>query len=395
MNKHVFISTCIFSFFLLIHNSIITDFTPRWPYPDHIRVYISSDVSYYCASNVVEDALKEIEENTCFRFEKEYKILIEEGEGINVLWGDICVSRHIGRRAFDFPNNILVNYDCCNNYKYILGLLLQALGLDYEHNRFDRNTFIHINRDDIQANGLKYFNEKDKSFYEVYGTNYDYGSITHGWPTMFVKNNKEAITVIGNHSKIYQKMIGQKSSVSFNEYKLINYNYCNYTCINNGKPLCKNNGYQHPNYCYKCQCPYPYQGNTCESIPAKHPRCPEYNIHPNVHENNLNFWNNQKCYTFIQGDSDKLILIKIKQAHLTFRDSCGRGESMLEIKYKKDKTLMGLCFCGYVTNYEIISENSLVIIIYHGTDEAQYAQLTYRIYDKPRIHRDYNIKIGK
>uniref|UniRef100_A0A0N4Z5P5 Metalloendopeptidase n=1 Tax=Parastrongyloides trichosuri TaxID=131310 RepID=A0A0N4Z5P5_PARTI len=389
MYKLVFICCCIFSFFLLIYSSIRTDPSVKWPDPieNSIKIHIHYTVHFSCINSKVLDAIKEIEDNTCFNFEIVDRELSVE-EGIIVFWGDICASSFIGKRSDKLPNSILINDYCCGNSVYVQGLILQALGLEYEHNRFDRETFVHIHKNNIQEIGLQYFNIENTNDSKTYSTNYDYGSITHGWPSMFTKYYYgQTITVKGKHSEIYQKMIGQRRSLSFNEYKLINHYYCNQACINKGIPPCQNDGYQHPNYCYKCQCPYPYEGDYCNYIPAKHPRCPDYKVQPKVHETELKFWNNQNCYTFIQGAADKLILIKITQAHLNYEGTCARGDGTLEIKYKRDKTLMGLCFCGYVRNYEIISENSLAIIIYRGVNEAQYAYLTYKIYENRRLGR--------
>uniref|UniRef100_A0A0N4Z5R8 Metalloendopeptidase n=1 Tax=Parastrongyloides trichosuri TaxID=131310 RepID=A0A0N4Z5R8_PARTI len=386
MYKLVFICCCIFSFFLLIHSSIRTDPSVQWPDPmkNSIKIYIHYEVIFSCYVSKVLDAIKEIEENTCFKFYEVYEQLSND-EGINVLWGDICVSSFIGKRPHKLPNSIYINDDCCKNSMYIQRLILQALGLEYEHNRFDRNKSVLINKNDIQEVGLKYFAMENKSHIETYGANYDFGSITHGWPSMFTKYYyRPAITVIGNHYRIYQNMIGQRSSVSFNEYKLINYYYCNSSC--NGKgyiPTCSNSGYRHPNYCYKCQCSYPYQGNYCNSLPAQHTRCPAQYVRPSVHETELKFWNNQNCYTIIQADVNELILVKITKLHLDYLAFCARGDGMLEIKYRKDKTLMGLCFCGYVNYYDLLSEDNLVIIVYRGTNEAQYAYLTHKIYRNP------------
>uniref|UniRef100_A0A0N5A6Y7 Peptidase M12A domain-containing protein n=1 Tax=Parastrongyloides trichosuri TaxID=131310 RepID=A0A0N5A6Y7_PARTI len=177
-------------------------------------------------------------------------------------------------------------------------------------------------------------------------------------------------------------MIGQRYSVSFNEYKLVNYLYCNKTCeLTEQKPECWFGGYQNPNKCNECLCPYPLYGYRCQSLTSDNKGyCPYTSVSPAPYETLLKYYGYRHCSTIIQApEKHQRIQIIVEHVWLSDNEFCARGDSMLEIKYKEDKSLMGLCFCNHVKDYKIISESNIVIITYHGYRFSQSADVTYKL----------------
>uniref|UniRef100_A0A0N5A0Q7 EGF-like domain-containing protein n=1 Tax=Parastrongyloides trichosuri TaxID=131310 RepID=A0A0N5A0Q7_PARTI len=64
-------------------------------------------------------------------------------------------------------------------------------------------------------------------------------------------------------SSSFSSFEGKESVVTFRYIRSLNSIYCNNSCEN--KVIeCENGGYKHPNICYKCKCPFPFNGIRCE-----------------------------------------------------------------------------------------------------------------------------------
>uniref|UniRef100_A0A0N4Z5N6 Metalloendopeptidase n=1 Tax=Parastrongyloides trichosuri TaxID=131310 RepID=A0A0N4Z5N6_PARTI len=200
------------------------------------------------------------------------------------------------------PNFIYIGHSC-NNKGHVLSFILQVLGVDDEHNRIDRDKYVKIRDEKMEPRFREYFQKDNIKNTKIFDTNYDYGSITHGSPRLYLRwAGGETIKVIGNHTEYYQKMIGQRYSVSFNEYKLVNYLYCNETCKSTEKkPECWFGGYQNPNKCNECLCPYPLYGYRCQSLTSDNKGyCPYTSVSPAPYETLLKYYGYRHCSTIIQ-----------------------------------------------------------------------------------------------
>uniref|UniRef100_A0A0N5A5M6 Metalloendopeptidase n=1 Tax=Parastrongyloides trichosuri TaxID=131310 RepID=A0A0N5A5M6_PARTI len=143
---------------------------------------------------------------------------------------ELCTIDYVGSKGDKDANYIYIGNNCYYNTPYVISLILQVLGLEDEHNRFDRDTYVDIKYENIKEDSKKYFEIDDINKTETYGLSYDYGSILHGKKNMYSNNKKDTIVTKNNFSHLYQHMIGQRGVVGFNDFKLVNLRYCNYTC---------------------------------------------------------------------------------------------------------------------------------------------------------------------
>uniref|UniRef100_A0A0N4ZGT0 Metalloendopeptidase n=1 Tax=Parastrongyloides trichosuri TaxID=131310 RepID=A0A0N4ZGT0_PARTI len=291
---------------------------------------------------------------------------------------------YVGCKRGKYANYIYIGNNCYYNTPYVISLILQVLGLEDEHNRFDRDTYVDIKYDNIREDLKQYFKIDNINKTETYGLSYDYGSILHGEKNMYSKNNKDTIDARNNFSHLYQQMIGQRRIVGFNDFKLVNLHYCNYTCSleMRNKIKCYRSGYQNPNRCYECICPFPYTGDFCESFHGNtgYYYCPDREVIALNHEKLLYFSRPYQCFTLIRAiNENDTIWVSVKVTWLSNRSPCSRGDNMFEVQYKKDHGVMGLCFCGAAPTTDIMSEGPNVMLIYYGYYRHHYVDVTYSL----------------
>uniref|UniRef100_A0A0N4ZJE7 Astacin domain-containing protein n=1 Tax=Parastrongyloides trichosuri TaxID=131310 RepID=A0A0N4ZJE7_PARTI len=284
-------------------------------------------------------------------------------------------SLEIGANTSKVPNTIFATDNCMNNYYVMLGLVFNALGLSYEHNRDDRDSFVKINNSSVKDSDQKYLTKDRDLKYttETFGTTYDYGSITHGDPKFYSSNEQKTITTLGSYIGWRDKMIGQKSIESFNEYKLFNYLYCNRTCSTS--ITCYREGYQDPNKCGYCKCPFPFEGNICQNMKQDVKYCAGIrDLTATKDEVRQGFANDATCYVKITAEGNKKVQITV--GLLNFRippnDICSPGyHDVVEIIYSKYRSVTGLCLCAYIggsfSNVTVISDNHEAFIVYKGS----------------------------
>uniref|UniRef100_A0A0N5A053 ZnMc domain-containing protein n=1 Tax=Parastrongyloides trichosuri TaxID=131310 RepID=A0A0N5A053_PARTI len=344
-----FLTTLFLSLVAQIYGAIRTDY--QWEnVKNGIKLY------NYTQNNQFGYVMKNLEEETCLKWNKSTTKL-ESGQGINVLkHNNECYSLEIGPNSSNVPNTIFATDWCMNNYYVMLGLVFNALGLSYEHNRNDRDTYVTINDSNVESYNKKYL-QKDKDLNyttETFGTTYDYGSITHGGPFYYSSSGKQTITPLGISEYIgwHNKTIGQRNIESFNEYKLFNYFYCNNTCPQT-KLDCQRGGYRHPNNCNKCKCPHPFEGNNCEKIKANKEYCGDK---PTIFtatekEEKRGFATKATCYASITAPVNKKVQIRVHWLNFQISpdDICSPGyQNVVEIIFGKDESITGLCLCAYI-----------------------------------------------
>uniref|UniRef100_A0A0N4ZKY6 Metalloendopeptidase n=1 Tax=Parastrongyloides trichosuri TaxID=131310 RepID=A0A0N4ZKY6_PARTI len=242
-------------------------------------------------------------------------------------------------------------------------------GLLTEYSRKDREDYVIIKKDNINPKYESYFYLNNDTNASTYGTPYDYGSILHDDSKAFSGNNKDTLEVKKpEHKEFYQKMLGQRYRTGFYDYKLINEHYCNDECSKEEKkPECWWNGYQNPNKCGECLCPFPLLGHNCRNIlPNNSPQTNNY-YYVNEVGIRFGFLGAINCHIFLETSNPKRIRLTWHKINLYDYTPCGPKTDAIEVKYKADKGLTGLCFCGYMDKpYTIDSEDKLLIFIYLG-----------------------------
>ncbi|XP_061169452.1 zinc metalloproteinase dpy-31-like [Saccostrea echinata] len=130
----------------------------------------------------------------------------------------------------------------------------------HEQSRPDRNSYVTILKNNIVSGKERKFLVRSGV---TYGTKYDYGSIMHYSERAFAKNGQKTIIA---KQKDYEKTMGQKTGLSFNDIKAINYHYCQKRCSGGLTwSKCRNGGYRNPRSCKRCKCPEEWTGTYCQS----------------------------------------------------------------------------------------------------------------------------------
>uniref|UniRef100_A0AC35UEU2 Metalloendopeptidase n=1 Tax=Rhabditophanes sp. KR3021 TaxID=114890 RepID=A0AC35UEU2_9BILA len=236
--------------------SILSVIDYPWQFP--IKYFLPSDYSN-AEKNVIDRALTEIEDNTCIRFEKQYR-KISGTPGINVIdpkSPGVCWS-YIGQQSSNAPQTLTLGGRCLINgvIQHEFG---HALGLYHEQARPDRDNYLNIHDENIEHNMKSQFVKNTANRVKDYGVKFDFGlffkmnqiilililgsNMLYG-DDFATKNGKKTMTP---KDEMYSEDLGQLERFSFSDYKILNFHYCNTTCST--QITCSNGGYQNPNSC--------------------------------------------------------------------------------------------------------------------------------------------------
>lgn len=174
--------------------------------------------------NDVRNAIKEIEQKTCVRFQY---VAAPKGYHINYQKVDsptFCGLSYIGR--VEPANPVYLSFQCGNARGVALHETLHALGLNHQHLRMDRDQHITVDWSNINPQHYDYFVVADSKLYTTYGVKYDYGSIMHynaytgavniAKPTMIPKVDQARN--IG--------LLGQRDAMSAADVEILKKMYC-------------------------------------------------------------------------------------------------------------------------------------------------------------------------
>uniref|UniRef100_A0A0N4WTA6 Metalloendopeptidase n=1 Tax=Haemonchus placei TaxID=6290 RepID=A0A0N4WTA6_HAEPC len=175
--------------------------------------------------NDVRNALKEIEEKTCIRFE--YFERTPQGYHINYQKVDsptFCGLSYIGR--VEPANPIYLSFQCGNARGIAMHETLHALGLNHEHLRNDRDQYVKIDWSNINPQHYDYFVIADSKLYTSYGIKYDYGSIMHYNAYMGALNVARPTIIPKIDEAVNIKKLGQREKLSDSDVEILNKMYC-------------------------------------------------------------------------------------------------------------------------------------------------------------------------
>uniref|UniRef100_A0A0K0DWN5 Zinc metalloproteinase n=1 Tax=Strongyloides stercoralis TaxID=6248 RepID=A0A0K0DWN5_STRER len=338
----------------------------KWTFP--IKYYVDD----YVPDDMVDRALKMIEEQTCVKFAKTYSLLFNE-PGLVYYYGNNCWS-YVGKVSdYDFQP-ISIGRGC-----QIIGIIqhetLHALGLNHEHDRTDRDSYVKVNIENVNHNEVSNFMKISPLDTSTYNISYDYGSIMHYDVYAFSKNNRKTMIPI---ILIYEKTMGQTEKMAFDDVKLVNLHYCSKICT---FPLkCYNGGYQDPKNCLTCRCVEGFLGKQCDQIPSKKSECPStcYNVSPN--EVSISINGQKNCIIHLRTNIGDKIKLTIDKSYFDYHKNVCISKNSLEIKYMKDKTTTGARFCGYDTNIPIVSQNHHIVIMYSSLGYHNNIKITFKKY---------------
>uniref|UniRef100_A0A0K0EIV3 Zinc metalloproteinase n=1 Tax=Strongyloides stercoralis TaxID=6248 RepID=A0A0K0EIV3_STRER len=335
----------------------------KWRMP--IQYYVDNSLN----STLVSIALNGISNNTCIRFEElSYP---PTGTGLVYYRGTGCAS-FVGRMYEKNNQTVSLGYGCSWNgvIQHETG---HALGLFHEQSRPDRDSFININISNAITGTEDNFLKDSTNLSITFDIPYDYGSTMHYGRSAFSKNTLDTIIP---KNPLFKEVIGQYGGMSFNDFKIINYYYCNDTC-NEMSIKCYYGGYQDPNNCSICKCPHGYGGIDCSEVAVSDKNCSPSLLFATNQPKILTDSGIKNCYYKIKTDQNNKILITINSTNLYYYTPCWIGIG-LEVKFLKDKTSTGAMFCGMVNVTKITTEDSEAMINYIGWYDIHNFTLIYQ-----------------
>ncbi|KAF8359017.1 hypothetical protein PRIPAC_94012, partial [Pristionchus pacificus] len=224
----------------------------RWPKTQPIAFTFNGDIDE-ATRKLIRTATQKIAANTCLNFK-------ENGAGTQLQFhrGGGCWS-YIGKLS-QSVQPISIDRGC-EIIPIISHEISHALGLDHTQNRFDRDAFVSVNFAAVDSNMQNNFAKRTNAQNNNFGVPYDYGSDMH-YGAFDFSNNKQAVLVPSQGDFI--NTMGQRRSLTFNDYKMINALYsCSANCP--AQMTCYNGGYTSPKNCNACVCTDFFTGANCQT----------------------------------------------------------------------------------------------------------------------------------
>ena len=179
--------------------------------------YIFNSSLDSAAQEIILEAIDEIENKTCLRFQQQASNDHIEFTGE----GDACLSTSVGKskgkQLIRLPAS---SNSTCRTHGIVLHLICHALGMWHEHSRPDRDRYIDILEENIDPDQfMQHFSRRRAFEVEYYGQYYDYNSIMHYGKDYFSVNGNDTLRVADTleYGCQGEAMLGQRSSLSVSD----------------------------------------------------------------------------------------------------------------------------------------------------------------------------------
>uniref|UniRef100_A0A0N4Z1H3 Zinc metalloproteinase n=1 Tax=Parastrongyloides trichosuri TaxID=131310 RepID=A0A0N4Z1H3_PARTI len=333
----------------------------RWEFP--IPYFVEPEVD----QNKIDVALKDIENNTCVRFQKSDKF--QDKSGLRYYMGPGCFSFG-GRVKDDSPQDVSIGKEC-DRMGIVGHETMHALGFFHEQSRYDRDQYLKIDFNNIEPNMKFNFDVIGDDKSDTFGVSFNYGSAMQYGRLTFSKGKGN--TMIPKN-ELYLDSIGNSNRLQFLDYKQINIAYCKDKC--KGEVQCANGGYENPNQCGTCLCPYLLTGKTCTEYIKNPPACGDQNV-IKLSGSPVTVKPKGAIECVYAVSSEGKVKVSIDNAKLYSKFVyCSTSEG-LEVQYLNDKTLTGPAFCGNAKGKTVTSEGNLMLVKYSGLSNDHFADLTF------------------
>uniref|UniRef100_A0AC35TIG0 Metalloendopeptidase n=1 Tax=Rhabditophanes sp. KR3021 TaxID=114890 RepID=A0AC35TIG0_9BILA len=195
---------------------------------------------------IIELALEHWHNITCLNFIR----LDDEPKGNRIVFTDVdgCAS-NVGRHPLGEPQYVSLAPECIR-----LGIIthevMHSLGAWHEQSRPDRDYYVNVRWENIDRDSKGQFLKEQPADVDSAGVPYDYGSIMHYRSKAFARYDD--LFTINTYISDYQRTIGQRDQLSFNDIRLMNKVYCSNSCPR--KLACQRGGYTDPRNCLDNVC---------------------------------------------------------------------------------------------------------------------------------------------
>uniref|UniRef100_A0A0N4Z573 Zinc metalloproteinase n=1 Tax=Parastrongyloides trichosuri TaxID=131310 RepID=A0A0N4Z573_PARTI len=341
--------------------SVTNDVTGKWD----LKIYyeVEPDVN----KKYIQLALSGIEEETCLKFI--HGKPPKQDKYLRYFKGDGCYS-YVGKMPGIGPQDISIGSGC-DSIATILHETSHALGLYHEMSRSDRDKYITIKAENIDPRELSNFNIHPESIATSYNVGFNYGSIMLYHKYSFSINRNP--TIFTNRYE-YKRTMGQEGFLKFTDIKMINMHYCSKICPK--QIPCKNGGYPNPKDCVSCLCPRFFTGVHCTDLEESDKFCGDTYLKAGPKKLFHSLSNKKRCYIKIEAQKGKKIRFTIVTSQLAGLSPCQQDRG-LEVKLLEDKTVSGAMICKINKNLEMISEGTVILLLYTGIDTQDYVNFSY------------------
>lgn len=315
--------------------------------------------------SVIQQAINLWQANTCRRWAQD----IAGEDRVEFVNGDGC-SSFVGKTGGLQEISILT--PGCDVVGIVSHELGHSLGFFHEQGRPDQANNVQINKANIQPARLNNFVPMPLKDVNTYGMAYDYGSVMHydGLTKGFTYNPNK-YSIITKDDK-FQNTIGQRKGPSFIDYKLVNLAYCSDVCQQ--KLGCRHEGYEDPNNCNQCKCPYGLGGRLCDTVAPSSPGCGgvikansvgQYITSPGFPGQ---YPTGKECNWYIIGPSNGRIYLTFDSFNFPCDEVC--TNSFVEVKKFTDFQRTGYRYCCDKIPQQVVSEGNEMIVIFKSFGES-------------------------
>uniref|UniRef100_A0A0N5B206 Metalloendopeptidase n=1 Tax=Strongyloides papillosus TaxID=174720 RepID=A0A0N5B206_STREA len=318
-------------------------------------IWREKEITYFVSetlnNHLIKRALSRISTETCLIFKRVYN----RRDALFLYLPGSIYETNLGRRK-EIPHKVYLP-ELNEDIRKILRGTLRALGVDYEHNRYDRDKYTKIDEKLINHKFMKNFKKNFRGSATTYGTSYDYRSIMHFSESECGNSGR----VIKPKDKLMQAFMGKSEYLTFYDAKVLNKVYCNYPRIRH--PRCRNYSYQSPRLPSQCRCPSFVHGPDCRTPLVNHNLCTRRNRLFARKERNIAFLKvGGRCIFYIYTEHHKKIRMKLSYFDNNIRNHTCTERNSIEVKYRNDLGVSGVLYCPSQNSLEVVSHGHIILL---------------------------------